>query len=215
MRQRLQISRAWPLLVYFGGLGLGFIVIEIVCIQRFVLFLGEPVYTFAVVLAGLLGFAGIGSWIVGRLGGNPRLSLDWIIPSILVVLFVTAAISPWIFSSALGLPLPWRIVIVIAMLAPLDICQAIIAVLDAPLEAVANEVFNVGTTEHNYRVREIAEIAERCSRAAPFRSDLQAPTTGATGCRSRRFGSTFRASGVVGTPGEEPSSFLSCSDELI
>ncbi|MGA8479921.1 MAG: hypothetical protein WB696_18325, partial [Chthoniobacterales bacterium] len=27
-----------------------------------------------------------------------------------------------------------------------------------PLEAVANEVFNVGDTEHNYRVREIAEI---------------------------------------------------------
>jgi hypothetical protein len=27
--------------------------------------------------------------------------------------------SPWIFSSALGLPLPWRIVIVVAMLCPL------------------------------------------------------------------------------------------------
>jgi SAM-dependent methyltransferase len=119
MRHGLQISRAWPLLVYFGGLGLGFIMIEIVCIQRFILFLGEPVYTFAVVLAGLLGFAGIGSWIVGRLGGNFRLSLAWIIPSILVVLLLTAIMSPWIFSSTLGLPLPWRIVIVVAMLGPL------------------------------------------------------------------------------------------------
>jgi nucleoside-diphosphate-sugar epimerase len=27
-----------------------------------------------------------------------------------------------------------------------------------PLEAVANEVFNVGDTDHNYRVKEIAEI---------------------------------------------------------
>jgi nucleoside-diphosphate-sugar epimerase len=48
---------------------------------------------------------------------------------------------------------PWRPIV-----HGLDICQAIIAVLDAPLEAVADEVFNVGGTEHNYRVREIAEI---------------------------------------------------------
>jgi nucleoside-diphosphate-sugar epimerase len=48
---------------------------------------------------------------------------------------------------------PWRPIV-----HALDICQAIIAVLEAPREAVANEVFNVGDTGHNYRVREIAEI---------------------------------------------------------
>jgi hypothetical protein len=119
MRHGLQISSPWRLFVYFGGLGLGFIMIEIVCIQRFILFLGEPVYTFAVVLAGLLSFAGIGSWIAGRLGGNSRLPLTWIIPSILVILLLTTIMSPWIFSSTLGLPLAWRIVIVFAMLCPL------------------------------------------------------------------------------------------------
>jgi nucleoside-diphosphate-sugar epimerase len=48
---------------------------------------------------------------------------------------------------------PWRPIV-----HALDICQAIIAVLGAPQEAVANEIFNVGDTGHNYRVREIAEI---------------------------------------------------------
>jgi nucleoside-diphosphate-sugar epimerase len=48
---------------------------------------------------------------------------------------------------------PWRPIV-----HGLDICQAIVAVLDAPVEAVANEIFNVGDTEHNYRVKEIAEI---------------------------------------------------------
>jgi nucleoside-diphosphate-sugar epimerase len=48
---------------------------------------------------------------------------------------------------------PWRPIV-----HALDICQAIIAVLEAPEEAVANEIFNVGDTGHNYRVREIAEI---------------------------------------------------------
>jgi nucleoside-diphosphate-sugar epimerase len=48
---------------------------------------------------------------------------------------------------------PWRPIV-----HGLDICQAIAAVLEAPVEAVANEVFNVGDTDHNYRVKEIAEI---------------------------------------------------------
>jgi nucleoside-diphosphate-sugar epimerase len=48
---------------------------------------------------------------------------------------------------------PWR-----PLVHGLDICRAIIAVLQAPREAVHNEVFNVGDTQHNYRVKEIAEI---------------------------------------------------------
>jgi nucleoside-diphosphate-sugar epimerase len=48
---------------------------------------------------------------------------------------------------------PWRPVV-----HGLDICRAIIAVLNAPREVVHNQVFNVGDTAHNYRVREIAEI---------------------------------------------------------
>ena len=48
---------------------------------------------------------------------------------------------------------PWR-----PLVHALDIAQAIIAVLEAPTEAVHNQIFNVGDTEHNYRVREIAEI---------------------------------------------------------
>jgi nucleoside-diphosphate-sugar epimerase len=48
---------------------------------------------------------------------------------------------------------PWRPIV-----HGLDICQAILAVLEAPREAVANEVFNVGNTNHNYRVREIAQV---------------------------------------------------------
>lgn len=48
---------------------------------------------------------------------------------------------------------PWR-----PLVHALDICRAIIEVLEAPLEAVQNEIFNVGDTSQNYRVREIAEI---------------------------------------------------------
>jgi len=51
---------------------------------------------------------------------------------------------------------PWR-----PLVHALDISRAIIAVLEAPREAVHNEIFNVGDTKHNYRVKEIAEtVAE-------------------------------------------------------
>lgn len=48
---------------------------------------------------------------------------------------------------------PWR-----PLVHGLDIAGAIMAILEAPREAVHNEIFNVGDSNHNYRVREIAEI---------------------------------------------------------
>jgi nucleoside-diphosphate-sugar epimerase len=48
---------------------------------------------------------------------------------------------------------PWR-----PLVHGLDICQAIEQVLAAPREAIHNQIFNVGETSHNYRVKEIAEI---------------------------------------------------------
>ncbi|MEM3087830.1 MAG: NAD-dependent dehydratase, partial [Candidatus Bathyarchaeia archaeon] len=41
-----------------------------------------------------------------------------------------------------------------------DISRAFIAVLNSPRDLIHNEVFNVGITEENYRVREIAEIVK-------------------------------------------------------
>jgi len=42
----------------------------------------------------------------------------------------------------------------------LEIARAILAALQAPAEAIHNEVFNIGDTSHNYRVREIGEIIQ-------------------------------------------------------
>src|SRR5262245_3149985 len=48
---------------------------------------------------------------------------------------------------------PWRPLVHIE-----DISRAFLAVLEAPREAIHNEVFNVGRTEENYQIRQIAEI---------------------------------------------------------
>ena len=49
------------LAVYFGSLGLGYMLLEIAFIQKLVLFLGHPIYAVGVVLAGFLVFSGLGS----------------------------------------------------------------------------------------------------------------------------------------------------------
>ena len=50
---------------------------------------------------------------------------------------------------------PWRPLVHIE-----DISRAFVAVLDAPRELVHNAAFNVGRTEENYRVRDVAAIVE-------------------------------------------------------
>ena len=50
---------------------------------------------------------------------------------------------------------PWRPLVHIE-----DITRAFLAVLEAPRELVHDEAFNVGRTEENYRIREVAEIVE-------------------------------------------------------
>ena len=54
---------------YFALLGIAFILVELCLIQRFVLFLGAPVYSISAVIGSLLLAAGAGSMISNRL--NP------------------------------------------------------------------------------------------------------------------------------------------------
>lgn len=66
----LTIKRAtltgWlPFFVYFGSIGLGFMLVEIALMQRLSVLLGHPIYSMAVVLFGLLLATGGGSWLSG------------------------------------------------------------------------------------------------------------------------------------------------------
>ncbi len=48
---------------------------------------------------------------------------------------------------------PWRPLVHV-----LDICEAIRYVLESPREAIHNQIFNVGDTNENYHIKEIAQI---------------------------------------------------------
>ncbi|MDH5362044.1 MAG: hypothetical protein OEW84_01860 [Aigarchaeota archaeon] len=57
----------WRVLSYFLLLGFGYMFVEVVLIQRFILLLGPPVYAFSFVLAALLTSSGLGSLFSERL----------------------------------------------------------------------------------------------------------------------------------------------------
>ena len=80
-------------------------------------------------------------------GSSPRLRLDIVLNDLVASALTTSRV----FIKSDGTP--WRPIIHIR-----DIIGAAIAVLDAPREAVHNEIFNVGITEENFRVSEIAQI---------------------------------------------------------
>ncbi len=59
-------------LLYFGALGIGYMFVEIILIQRFVLYFGHPVYAISAVISTMLVASGVGSLISGKLPAIPR-----------------------------------------------------------------------------------------------------------------------------------------------
>jgi predicted membrane-bound spermidine synthase len=118
-RRGLQIAGGWSWLAYFAALGLGFIMVEIALLQRFLLFLGQPIYTYAVVLAGLLISTGVGSGAAGRWGADPRRVLGRVLVAAPVVVLLITVVTPVVFHACLGFGIPWRIAIALVLVAPL------------------------------------------------------------------------------------------------
>ncbi len=80
-------------------------------------------------------------------GVSPRLRLDIVLNDL-----VASALHHWkVYIKSDGTP--WRPIVHIR-----DIVAAILAVLEAPREAIHNEIFNVGQTDENYRISELATI---------------------------------------------------------
>jgi hypothetical protein len=115
----LRAQRPWGWLAYFAALGLGFIMVEIALLQRFLLFLGQPIYTYAVVLAGLLIFTGVGSYATGKWSGESTHILKRALLAAVIVVLALAVITPPVFRACLGFALIFRIMIALALVAPL------------------------------------------------------------------------------------------------
>ncbi len=116
---RSRNARQSPLpLLYFIAVGLGYILVEIAFIQRFVLFLGHPTYALTVVIFLLMLSSGAGS-LFSRLW-LPRTNLAWV-PLVLVILTLLANVFflPGRLAALVGLDFGYRLLISAVLLVPL------------------------------------------------------------------------------------------------
>lgn len=80
-------------------------------------------------------------------GASPRMRFDIVLNNLAGLAWTTKEIKMTSDGT------PWRPLVHV-----LDICKAIVCVLEAPRDIVHNQIFNVGDTDQNYQVKEIAEI---------------------------------------------------------
>ena len=80
-------------------------------------------------------------------GVSPRLRFDLVLNNLVAWAFTTGRVHVKSDGS------PWRPIVHIE-----DIARAFLAALSAPREAIHNQALNVGQSEENYRIRELAEI---------------------------------------------------------
>jgi nucleoside-diphosphate-sugar epimerase len=80
-------------------------------------------------------------------GASPRMRFDIVLNNLSGLAWTTGIIE------MISDGMPWRPLVHVK-----DISKAFACVLEAPVETVHNQIFNVGDTAENFRVREIAEI---------------------------------------------------------
>ena len=110
-------SRVSPML-YFIAIGLGYIVVEIAFIQRFVLFLGHPTYALTVVVFLMLLSSGAGSLLSRRLLPRAHLVL-WPVGIVVFVLLIYVFLLPALLPALVGLPFFLKLLISGILLIPL------------------------------------------------------------------------------------------------
>ena len=98
--------------MYFGLLGIGFMMIEVPLIQKFILYLGHPALSFTYVLAALLIGSGIGGYLSNSRFFNRTAKAFYLPPLMVVIVNILLLLSlGFILQSTSALNLTFRIII--------------------------------------------------------------------------------------------------------
>ena len=108
--------------LYFGGIGAGFMAIEMSLVQRYIVFLGHPTYALSVVLFALLLGSGLGSALSGG-STNPRRHAPYAAGLVVLATMITAFVIPNLLAQALQLSLAARVAVAVACIGPQAICM--------------------------------------------------------------------------------------------
>jgi hypothetical protein len=114
---RSDLRGALPDFVFFSGIGLGFMLIEISQMQRLIIFLGHPTYSLSVVLFALLLSSSIGSYLTQKI--NVFRSAISCLIFLLGALILFGIATPKLITLFESATTPVRILVAIAILFPL------------------------------------------------------------------------------------------------
>lgn len=104
-------------LIYFSLLGIAFMLMEISFVQKFMIFLGLPIYSTTVVIFSILVFSGIGSFFTNKIAENKLKSHLKIILLVIIGIILCYNLSLYpLFNKLLGIGIKIRILISIFLL---------------------------------------------------------------------------------------------------
>jgi hypothetical protein len=104
-------------LIYFGGIGLGYMFIEIIFIQRFTLYFGNVIYAAAAVVSLMLISSGFGALVSQKIKAQPNRIIG-IIFLIVVSLIVYTIILSSLLKTTIIFTLPVKIIFTTLLIAP-------------------------------------------------------------------------------------------------
>lgn len=107
-------------ILYFAWLGIGFLFLEILIIEKASLFLNDYTYSFALVLSGMLVFSGMGSYASTAYLRTPKKGV--ILASVIVSIWIVLALFflDRLLFSLLWLPFAIKCLVVLGAIAPLS-----------------------------------------------------------------------------------------------
>lgn len=105
-------------LLYFLCVGIGYILIQVALIQRFVLFLGHPQYALTVIIFSMLLSSGLGSFLSRRLGAFEDAPLRKALLGVAACVLALALLSGPVVNAGVGWPLGVRILVTALLIFP-------------------------------------------------------------------------------------------------
>jgi hypothetical protein len=120
-REQLTGGQTVRFLLYFLSLGVGFMLIEISFVQKYVLVLGYPTYSLSVTIFSLLVFAAFGAWLSHLWWERPRPFLIGLLCVTVVLVCVEVLALPLVRDRLIEAPLPARICVTVLLQFPLGV----------------------------------------------------------------------------------------------
>lgn len=112
-------------LLYFVAIGVGYILIQVALIQKFVLFLGHPTYALTVIIFSMLISSGCGSFFSKRFLADSRDRWIQVLMAVTGAVIVLAIVAGPITSAGVGWPLWIKAPVAMLLIAPAGFAMGI------------------------------------------------------------------------------------------